>query len=81
MAAINDLTDETSDYLVDKVKEAYVARYGREMPKVSLTSPKEDIDEEGNGTGRIHFKVKKGSKIIGDATYKPKRRSVWVSWR
>jgi len=77
MAAINDLTGHDTSFLLGKVEDGYVARFGREMPKVSLTSPKEDP----NVLGRVHFKVKKGSKIIGDATYKPKRESVWVSWR
>jgi hypothetical protein len=77
MAAINDLTGRSNAYLMGKVEEAYFARYAKNLPKVTFASPKEDPNVEG----RIHFKVKKGSKIIGDATYKPKRRSVWVAWR
>jgi hypothetical protein len=77
MARINDMTGQDNAYLMGKVEEAHVARYGRNLPKVTFTSPKEDPKVEG----RIYFKVKKGSKIIGDATYKPRRESVWVAWK
>lgn len=77
MSALEDLTNESVDYLFDKVATAYEARFGKELPlSVKMVSPKEDEKV----LGRIHFKVKKGNKVIGNATYKPKRRSVWVAW-
>ena len=75
---IEALTKESSDYLKAKVTLAFDARYNRNLPAtVKLTSPRADK----NVLGRVHFNVKKGNKIIGKATFKPRHRSVWVNWK
>jgi len=78
MAKLNDLTDESTDYLFGKVTEAYGARYGKNLPKTTkLASPRADKTV----LGRVHFSVKRGNRTIGTATFKPRHRSVWVNWK
>jgi hypothetical protein len=77
MAAIESLTGQSLDVLTEQVALAYKAAKGKNLPKVSLTNPKEDAVVKG----RIHFTVKSGSRVLGTGMFKPRHRSVWVDWK
>lgn len=77
MTSIESMTGQSLPVLTEQVALAYKAAKGKSLPKVSLTSPKEDATVKG----RIHFTIKSGSKTLGAGMFKPRHRSVWVDWK
>jgi hypothetical protein len=56
---------------------AYVAKFGKDPGALSYSN----IVADPEVLGRVHFNVIQGGRKIGEATYKPRHKSVWVNWQ
>ena len=70
-------TGVSETHIAERVAMAYVAKFGKDPGALSYSN----IVADPEVLGRVHFNVIKGGQKIGEATFKPRHKSVWVNWK
>jgi hypothetical protein len=76
-SAIAEATGVSETHIAERVAMAYVAKFGKDPGALSYSS----IVADPEVLGRVHFNVIQGGRKIGEATFKPRHKSVWVNWQ
>lgn len=70
-------TGVSDDYIAERVAMAYVAKFKKDPGALSYRN----IVADPEVLGRVHFNVIKRGRKIGEATFKPRHKSIWVNWK